>query len=262
MPVRRSSALLVAGLLVGGALLRSSPAADMVVEIGEAIVVVDGFRAEDGVEPVAYQEGVELLAAYEIAGARLDGTVDPDAARIWEQVVAVFPPAQLARLSQFAVIGDGPGGNLAMVHRSERHADGWILSIDPTDAVTTELLRRTLVHELAHLLTLSRSDVVIDPELDPATCAEVPVDIGCARPGSVIADYHARFWSAGHRGADAHVTPYAGTSSAEDLAETFTAVVLALPVGHGPVVEEKLAWARSRPELAAAADELRTRLGR
>jgi hypothetical protein len=257
----------VAGLLVGAALLRSSPAADMVVEIGEAIVVVDGFRAEDGVEPVAYQEGVELLAAYEISDGRLDGTVDPDAARIWQHVVAVFPPTQLARLSQFAVIGDGPGGNLAMVHRSERHADGWILSIDPTDAVTTELLRRTLVHELAHLLTLSRSDVVIDPELDPAACAEVPVDIGCARPGSVIADYHTRFWAtgepgAGERSAHDHVTPYAATSSAEDLAETFTAAVLALPVGHGPGVEEKLAWVRARPELAAAADELRTRLGR
>lgn len=247
-------------MLVGGALLRSSPAADVVVEIGEAIVVVDGFRSEDGVEPVAYQDGVELLAAYELSEGRLDGTVAPDAARIWEQVVAVFPPAQLARLSQFAVIGDGPGGNLAMVHRSERHSDGWILSIDPTDAGTTEVLRRTLVHELAHLLTLSRSDIVIDPQLDPTTCSEVVIDVGCARPGSIIADYHARFWATGSPGPDHHVTPYASTSSAEDLAETFTAAVLALPVGSGPTVEEKLAWVRARPELAAAADDLRSRL--
>jgi hypothetical protein len=250
----------VASLLIGGALIRSTPAADMVAEIGEAIVVVDGFRSAGGVEAVAYQDGVALLEAHIVEDGRIDGPMGPDAAVIWEATEAVFPPEQLSRLTQFALIADGPGGNLAMVHRSERHGDGWILSIDPADTRSADALRRTLVHELAHLLTLSRSDIAIDPDLDPADCADVVTDLGCARPGSVIADFHTAFWRDGAGPAGSHVTPYASTSSAEDLAETFTAVVLRLPLGDGPVVDTKRAWVVTRPELAAAVEDLRARL--
>jgi len=253
--------MVVAAGLVGVALLRSTPAADMVVEIGEAIVVADGFRADNGSpEQVAYQQGIDLLSATTVSDGRLDQPVGPEATAIWNEVVAVFPPDQLGRLTQFALIADGPSGNLGMVHRSERHHDGWILSIDPTDARSRESLRRTLVHELSHLITLSRADIAIDPDLDPATCDGVVTDVGCARRGSVIADFHEAFWQEGTGLPDDHVTPYAGTSSAEDLAETFTVLVLRLPVGDGPEVEAKLTWVAGRPELAAAVDAVRVRL--
>jgi hypothetical protein len=261
VPSRRIAPGLVVAALVGGALLRSTPAADVVVEIGEAIVVADGFRAQARtVEPVLYAEGLQLLAATTVRDGVLREAPAVEGADLWSEVVAVYPHEQLVRITQFALVSDGPGGTLALVHRSERSDDGWILSLDPADARVPTALRRTLVHELAHLLTLSRGDVRIARDGEPLACDEVPVDIGCARRGSILAAFHDRFWGAGAGPLGDHVTPYAATSSAEDLAEIFAVVVLDLPLGDGPAVEAKRSWVAQHPDLAPEIERLRARL--
>lgn len=183
---------------------------------------------------------------------RLDPAANGLAAEVWELFTRVATvETAAASVVQFRV-GDAPDSDtLAYVTQHEDDPSLWIVAANlATSEDRTELIA-TLVHEYAHILTLS-----VD-ELDPAGDCDDEVRLweGCPLPGSVLEEFRLAFW-AGYGDdipgedqdeidafyeayEDDFVSDYAATNVVEDFAETFmTWVVEDVVEGAGPVADK------------------------
>lgn len=226
-------------------------------EIGTARVAYRDAAHQPGhrdgvVETASYGAGVDLVASYPIVDDRLvaDATVDPGDQRLWDLVVDTIPDRWRLRIRQFSVIDEQPAHTVAMVHQSGHDPDRWLLSIDRADADNEALVRDTLVHELAHLITLDPAEFTFTHRLDEhgdGGCDGVRIEIGCAHDGSMLARWATSFWATpdapGTYDPATFVAPYAATGPHEDLAETYLYWQRGdLPVGAGLVLEAKFAF--------------------
>jgi hypothetical protein len=230
------------------------------VEVGDARQAVS--RSADAAarhtEAVSYDDDdLALVASYVAADGHLTEDASPPHRRLWSLAEAVLPSEELRRIRQLNVVTDGPNGTLGMVHRSAVATDQWVLSLDPAEA--DDVLDETLVHELAHLLTLRRGDLDAHAE----DCDGTRLAIGCATAGSALAEWAVDFWAdpttAAPYRSDDFVSEYAATAVHEDLAETFLAYVLE-DVPRSPAIAAKLGFFDEHPDLAAVATEVRARL--
>jgi hypothetical protein len=231
-----------------------------VVDIGAAVTVLNpqAGTAARTAETIRYQDtDLELVATYRVTDGQLEATALPEYRRIWVLAEETLPADALGQIRQLNIVTDGPARTLAMVHRSTTERDSWILSIDPSES--QNVLQRTLVHELAHLYTLSESDLTSQR----TNCAGELIEIGCARTQSLLADYARHFWSgvvepAGYVRGE-FVTQYAADSVHEDLAETFMAWVYA-DEADAPTIAAKYQWFGEHDIFVAARAELRANL--
>jgi hypothetical protein len=223
-------------------------------QVGTAAVTVvdDAARV---VERVTYRTDVERVGDVLLADGRPVSVMDQSEVQsAWSLVEQVWPAERRGDLVQISVIREGPLGLVGVVHAAS--AGGWILSIDAADLDSPELVTETIVHELAHVVTLAPDRFTFGHE---TVCDGLTVDLGCAERDSVLARFSERFWPEGRPadpGADGFVDTYAGTAVHEDLAETFTALVFDWPIPEGTVAAAKIAFLESDPELAALHHEL------
>jgi hypothetical protein len=208
------------------------------------------------VERVTYRHDVERVGDVRFVDGVPAGPVEGDIAAMWEIVDALWPDDLRGELVQLSVVREEPRGLVGVVHPSA--TGGWILSLDAADLDDRSLLEETIVHELSHVLTLEATVFTFNQEDD---CEGVVMALGCAAPGTVLAEFAARFWPGDVADDDpAHfVNDYAASAAHEDLAETFTAWVLGWPV-EDAVIEAKIDMLAADPALAALADTLRMRL--
>lgn len=208
---------------------------------------------------------------------------------LWAEWSSMVPPYWSRRVTRFEIASDGAGGVAAAVQRLDDAGDRWLLSVDPVDAVERRgQYLHTLVHELAHIVTLGAGRVEVDPRPartlveQAARCAGPPVVEGCAAPGSVLAAFSEAFWDLDEVGApdgvattgdrdeatvarylaarDSYVSVYAASGPGEDLAETFAAMALDHRLAPGSVAAAKVDMLRADPELFALADRIRATL--
>jgi hypothetical protein len=191
------------------------------VDIGTAVTAVHSRSgAARTAEAVRYDDnGLELLAVYRPVDGGLDPGAPAEHRHLWALVDETLPADAANQIRQLNVVTDGRARTLAMVHRSTTERDTWILSVDPAES--DDVLRRTLVHELAHLLTLRESEL----SSQRANCNGRLIEIGCAKRGSLLESYAESFWADRPEPDRTHtadyVTQYASESVHEDLAETF-----------------------------------------
>jgi len=230
------------------------------VDIATAVTVTNprAGTAARNAETVRYQDtNLEIVAVYRVIDGDLDATALPEYRRIWTLAEETLPAEALPRIRQMNIVTDGPARTLGMVHRSTTDRDSWILSIDPAEA--HDVLQRTLVHELAHIYTLDEADL----SSQRANCAGVLIEIGCARPNSLLADYAQRFWSGvsepAHYSSDQFVTQYAADSVHEDLAETFMAWVYA-DKPESSAIAAKYRWFDGNDTFVNARAEIQAKL--
>lgn len=209
---------------------------------------------------------------------------------LWAEWSSMIPPYWSRRVARFEIASDGPGGIAASVQRLDDAGDRWLLSVDPVDAVERrEDYVHTLVHELAHIVTLGAGRVDVDPRpastlVEQATrCGDAPPVVeGCAAAGSVLAAFSETFWDLDEVGGpdgvatigdredatierylqarDRYVSAYAASGPSEDIAETFTAMALDHPQPRGSVAAAKVEFLRADAELFALADRIRATL--
>jgi len=230
------------------------------VDIGTAVTVTNprAGTAARTAETVRYQDtNLELVEVYRVIDGELDAAALPEYRRIWTLAEDTLPVEALGQIRQLNIVTDGPARTLAMVHRSTSERDSWILSMDPAES--HDVLQRTLVHELAHLYTLGEADLTSQR----ANCAGELIQIGCARPQSLLADYAERFWSGvsepARYSSDEFVTQYAADSVHEDLAETFMSWVYA-EKPESSAIAAKYRWFDSRDTFGAARTEIQAKL--
>lgn len=244
-----------AATMVVGALAVSTPEERAHTRIGSASVMIGDDTARV-VERVDYSKPVERLGDVLLSGGAPDAAiVDLEVAAVWEAVDRIWPASRRSELIQLSVIREGPAGLVGVVHRSS--TGGWILSIDAADMAEPAVVAETIVHELAHVVTLGPDQF----RFGNGDCDGVAIELGCAQRDSVIARYASRFRAGS--GLDPEpgefVNDYAASAVHEDVAETFTAWVFDWPV-EGPVIDEKLRFLAGEPGLTALRAELSARV--
>ncbi len=242
----------VAFMIISGSLRPDAPTTD----VGQAGVALGDDTAR-AVERVAYRQDVIRIGDVVVVDGQPEGPIDDDdIAATWELVDAIWPQSLRSELRQLSVIEEESRGLVGVVHPAA--GGGWILSLDLADLGDQVLIRETIVHELSHVVTLAPGVFAFGE----GECVGVRIELGCAAPDSVLADYASTFWpgAVGSDNESDYVNDYAMSAAHEDLSETFTAMVLGWPVDGGQV-DAKMAMLEGSPQLSALATELRGSLG-
>lgn len=145
---------------------------------------------------------------------------------IWEAIAALSPDTISNNYIESYVIYANPKSDtLAFV--SDDDANGkWTISINLPVYKSVDLREKktTLVHELAHIISLNSSQITVKK-----SCQNLYLNEGCANNTSYIQTFWLKYWkdiSNPKYDGNKYVTQYATTNVAEDFAETFASFVI------------------------------------
>jgi hypothetical protein len=175
----------------------------------------------------------------------VDGELDPAASgltqQVWDTFVRVVTPEFAAQVMSQYRVGDAPKSDtLAYVYQDD-DPEYWVLAANLATSEDESQLIATLVHEYAHILTLTGTEM----NRDETSCATIELSEGCARDDSYLLAFQGQFWAGYDTSApapdnsdadvaydfylsheDDFVSDYAATNVVEDIAESFMTFVL------------------------------------
>lgn len=190
-----------------------------------------------------------------IAGNELVPVAGGLAQHVWELFLAIATPEFVAgRVIEYHVADDAASNYFAEVAASKEDNDRWKLVVNLGTADERRQLIETLVHELAHLVSLDSSQ--LDDQVSEG--CTIKLEGGWARDDSMIWKFHQAFWSGYGNDAphpDNHdleiaitfekthegefVSDWAAMNVVEDFAESFQAFVFdEAPTGDS-ILDEK-----------------------
>jgi hypothetical protein len=227
-----------------------------------------------------------IVSSYLVDKGRLaaDPGKEKNAARIWAFCAALIPPSILQRIGAFELFAIPEDSEIVSDAGTFLMEDGrsWAISlneasaleaIDGKDPAVFLEFGRTIIHELAHVVSLSEDQMTSSKPKDAYV-----VDEGTLRPDSWLASFNRDFWLGRYpewRGPDsafedaealsaAHpgdfVTDYAATGPIEDFAESFSAWVTSAAQPAASMKGKKIAFFSAYPELAAWRSQMRKAL--
>lgn len=224
---------------------------------------------------------------YENVPTDLQDEQDDTAAHqaLWNYYIALIPLEYRTTLAEFSIMTDGVDNVLAAVAQTYDDPNLWGLEVDIADTGDYYYLTFTLVHEFAHLLTLSPDQVT--PSLaifnnpddndiyleEVSACSTFFPGEGCSNEDSYINAFYNEFWPGiydewneinleededlyyekldefYYKYEDQFLTDYSVTHPAEDIAEAFGFFVFAEKPDGDSVAEEKILFFYRYPEL-------------
>lgn len=208
---------------------------------------------------VKYQNGAEN-------GLKVLNPEEQEALKlVWKQTTDILPIKLFANFKYFKVGGDGELGTYAYVMPVDSEGKLWCMTVDPADITEDGLFPYTVVHEMAHYITLNEKQVEYFKEDRIAYPSERFTDGQCvAKEDSYLQAYYKTFWEDiindwstnpdnpyfYYRHQSQFVTGYSATECAEDMAESFSAYVF---LDRAPTAEtqKKLNFFDSYPEFKA-----------
>ncbi|GAA1696871.1 hypothetical protein GCM10009808_12830 [Microbacterium sediminicola] len=217
-----------------------------------------------------------IVEVYEVTGsAALSPVPDAAAAAVWDMFVRVASRQTVSdSVIEFRAGDSASSDTLAYVVQQD-DPDFWALAANLAYADDADLLLSTLVHEYAHIVSLSPDQV--DPYVDE--CDTLLLLEGCALPDSAIFSFSEEFWS-GYADApdadnsdddvawdfylaheDEFVSDYAATNVIEDFAESFMVYVLDDPVDGDFPIAQKLRFFADQAEFVRMRDRIRAEFG-
>ncbi|MBL7058012.1 hypothetical protein ISS03_01625 [Patescibacteria group bacterium] len=174
-----------------------------------------------------------------------------------------FSDEYIARL---VIYVDSEDDVAASVEKSDI-AGKWDIFVNEASLVDGEKeMLFTLIHEVAHIVTLNSSQV--DPDImESVSCKQFYLDEGCPKNYSYFNSFYRTFWEGKYEVMDGYdtadqesliagkkvedfVTEYAMSHPVEDIAESFAAFILNNDIGKvGTVASEKVNFFSSFSEL-------------
>ncbi|PFR27551.1 hypothetical protein COK19_10270 [Bacillus cereus] len=178
---------------------------------------------------------------------------------LWGIYRTLIPSKYRENIKEFDIVTDGYDGIVAHVAPSMENPEDWVLSLDTLDSgVYIDEVMKTLIHETAHVLTLSDKQIPVDEKYIKAFEAEKDVSSyqnkcenlflqeGCTKTDSYLNQFYLSFWKPIEQEwkekqvetseeaqiqffeekHDQFVSEYGTTNVAEDIADTFTAFIL------------------------------------
>jgi hypothetical protein len=197
------------------------------------------------------------------------GAEDQEALKeVWELTTDILPKEMFANFKYFKVAGDGEYGVMAYVTKLDSEGKIWCMAVDPADIYDDGIFPYTVVHEMAHYITLNETQVDYDnDEFYPIDRYD---DWFCvANEDSYIQAFYDSFWRDTmidwytnqenpyfyFRHKSQFVSGYASTDCAEDMAESFSAYVL-MDNALTPEAQEKLDFFDSYPEFRSIKNDI------
>ncbi|WP_459503563.1 recombinase family protein [Bacillus sp. C1] len=204
---------------------------------------------------------------------------------LWDMYRTLIPSEYRKNITEFDIVTDGYDGIVAHVIPSMNNPKDWVLSLDTLDSgMGIDEVMKTLIHETAHVLTLSDTQIPVDEKYIKAfeedkdisaykdTCKNLFLQEGCTKKDSYINKFYDSFWKPIEKEwkekqietnedariqffeekHDQFVSEYSTTNVAEDIADTFTAFILqdSKKVKEGSELKyKKIAFFYQYPEL-------------
>ncbi len=216
------------------------------------------------------------------------GKKDESHSKIWNLFIKLIPTEYRKDLTSMAVYNDKQSDIIASVYQNEQDRNVWDLSINKANfytqngAFNVKENIHTLVHEYAHLLTLSKtqvdyipSNIQSDTAIDrlASKCVTTFVSEGCLKSGAYLEQFIKKFWTKSEiqaveeQGVDLYtkkpksfVSDYAAADTAEDIAETFTYFVLKDKPTGTTIADQKIQFFYQFDELVALRELIRKRI--
>lgn len=233
--------------------------------------------SDPGPDDASSEEDLTILDTYAVdADAGLSPQPDARAREVWDMFVKIVTPEVAGSTIWDFQVGDSDATDLQAYVVQTDDPSLWTLAANLAYADDPDLLLATLVHEYAHILSLSPGQT--DP--DASTCDTVELDEGCAEPSSAIWAFDQEFWSS--YGSDApdpanadadlawefylaneedFVSDYAATNVVEDFAESFMTFVLEPEPDGDSMTARKLLFFWDYPEYVAIREHVRSEFG-
>lgn len=267
------AALLAVLMLAGGCFANDaegpveSGLAERDIRVAEATA---GERA-DGIcltDTSQGSEGIIYVTAHQVVdgqlGAACFGSEQDVLLQAWTVLSDIVPAGQLRDLAVFSGVTGGDSGDsttLAFVQMADDDGSIFEMAVNLDTAMDDQgELARTLVHEFSHIFTAVPTE--LDRTVEPQDCDGYDNGEGCHVPGSVMQDWHDRFWSnvdfdasEGDQPDDAaerceldagYFGEYGATSPEEDFAEAFAAFVVQADAATDGQ-QERLDWIAEFP---------------
>lgn len=235
----------------------------------------DGFgQYGDGEVYTEDDEDLGVVEVYTVEpDASLSPTGDETTESVWDMFVRIVTPEVAGSVIRDFRVGDSESSDtLAYVLQTD-DPQQWTLVVNLAYASDEDLLLSTLIHEYAHILSLSPGQT--DPEA--WSCDTLQLDEGCAEPDSALWAFDQEFWA--QYGTDApdpanadadlayefyldheddFVSDYAATNVVEDFAESFMTFVLEPEPDSDTTIAQKLLFFWDRPEYVEIRDHVRS----
>jgi len=235
----------------------------------------DGFgQYGDGEVYTEEDEDLGVVEVYTVEpDASLSPTGDETTESVWDMFVRIVTPEVAGSVIRDFRVGDSESSDtLAYVLQTD-DPQQWTLVVNLAYASDEDLLLSTLIHEYAHILSLSPGQT--DPEA--WSCDTLQLDEGCAEPDSALWAFDQEFWA--QYGTDApdpanadadlayefyldheedFVSDYAATNVVEDFAESFMTFVLEPEPDSDTTIAQKLLFFWDRPEYVEIRDHVRS----
>ena len=203
--------------------------------------------------------------------------------KIWREIKDKVGTNLLASLDSFIVYSDGKDETLAYVNYIDDKASRWYMAIDIEDSINMEdnSLKEdfyfTIVHELAHVITLNDTQAIYNSEPSFGKYFEEDISFN---EDSYLNEFYNRFWTYSIdesriiqnldnedirykfflRHENSFVTDYAATTPSEDIAESFAYFVInETPMGN-EIWEQKIRFFYEFEELVEIKNNIRKRL--
>ena len=142
--------------------------------------------------------GFVIVGAINSAGDRSDVTsgITTEASgltqEVWDTFVRVVTPDVASQIMSQYRVGDAPKSDtLAYVYQDD-DPEHWVLATNLATSEDKPSLIATLVHEYAHILTLTGTEM----NRDEHSCATIELSEGCARDDSYLLAFQEQFWAA------------------------------------------------------------------
>ncbi|MGP6205208.1 NADH:ubiquinone oxidoreductase subunit 4 (chain M) [Microbacterium sp. F2] len=274
---RRLSAPALSAALVALVVALSGCSLTAFTDIG-TVDQSDGFGQYDDGE--VYTEDDEDLGVVEVYTVEPDASLSPTGNEttesVWDMFMRIVTPEVAGSVIRDFRVGDSESSDtLAYVLQTD-DPEQWTLVVNLAYASDEDLLLSTLIHEYAHILSLSPGQT--DPEA--WSCDTLQLDEGCAEPDSALWAFDQEFWA--QYGSDApdpanadadlayefyldheddFVSDYAATNVVEDFAESFMTFVLEPEPDNDTTIAQKLLFFWNRPEYVEMRDHVRAEFG-
>lgn len=232
-----------------------------------------------GPDGVVFDED-EDLGPVEVYDVSWEATLSPEptqaAADVWDLWLRIVTPEVAGSVILDFRVGDSTDSDTMAYVAQSSDPTLWTLAANLAYASDEDLLISTLVHEYAHILSLSPGQV------DPAasSCDTLVLDEGCAERDSALYAFDQEFWAGFGSSApdptnndadvayefyleheEDFVSDYAATNVVEDFAESFMTFVLEEEPSADTVVAQKLLFFWDRPEYVEIRDHVRSEFG-
>jgi hypothetical protein len=251
----------------------------------------DEYDSEEGYNDEEDWNDVPDEAVYSIKGDSLtltEGKKDEKHSQIWGLFTKIIPANYRKDLNIYSVYNDEESDTMASVWQNEENIETWDISVnraffyDANWKLDTKETVHTLIHEFAHILTFSPSQIDYVPQNIgsdsayyrlAAKCQTTFVFEWCLKEGSYLDEFITSFWTKseidGTENGDldvysqkpsSFVSEYAATNFGEDISETFTHFVLkGKPTGN-TVADKKIQFLYQFDELVALRELIRKRV--